>query len=111
MVTSLGHLNLTRLEQRAKIQHLGSGHAVYAMRLGSTQQAIQDALRLRYQVSNLELKEGLESAFVSGYDTDEFDSVCDHLIVEHVATKCVVGTYRLQTGNDRWTEPGLLPRA
>lgn len=27
-----------------------------------------------------------------------FDKVCDHLIVEHVATDEIVGTYRLQTG-------------
>jgi putative hemolysin len=49
-------------------------------------------------VFNLELNEGLAAAFETGYDTDQFDSVCKHLIVEHVASGEVVGTYRLQTG-------------
>ena len=56
------------------------------------------AFRLRFAVFNLELKEGLESAYQPGVDTDEFDPVCDHLIVEDVAEGKVVGTYRLQTG-------------
>jgi len=98
MVTSVGHLSLARAEQRANPPQLGFTHGLYAVRLASAQEEIQAALRLRFQVFNLELQEGLESAFASGYDTDEFDSICDHLIVEHVATKCVVGTYRLQTG-------------
>jgi putative hemolysin len=59
---------------------------------------VQAALRLRFLVFNLELNEGLATAFETGYDTDHFDSVCDHLIVEQAATGEVVGTYRLQTG-------------
>ena len=31
-------------------------------------------------------------------DADAFDAVCDHLLVEHVPTAQIVGTYRLQTG-------------
>jgi len=49
-------------------------------------------------VFNLELNEGLGSAFATGQDTDEFDCVCDHLIVEHACAGRIVGTYRLQTG-------------
>lgn len=56
------------------------------------------AYRLRFRVFNLELHEGLESAFVTGEDRDEFDAVCDHIIVEDAFTGNVVGTYRLQTG-------------
>ncbi|MBI3881620.1 MAG: GNAT family N-acetyltransferase, partial [Verrucomicrobia bacterium] len=33
-----------------------------------------------------------------GVDADAFDAVCDQLIVEHLATGKIVGTYRLQTG-------------
>ena len=47
---------------------------------------------------NLELNEGLETAYAIGQDTDEFDGICDHLIVEHTGTGEIVGTYRLQTG-------------
>jgi putative hemolysin len=56
------------------------------------------AFRLRFSVFNIELKEGLESACRTGHDVDEFDPVCDHLIVERVGSNEVVGTYRLQTG-------------
>jgi putative hemolysin len=56
------------------------------------------AFRLRFEVFNIELNEGLQSAYASGHDFDKFDAVCDHLIVEHIATNAVVGTYRLQTG-------------
>ena len=54
--------------------------------------------RLRFVVFNLELHEGLESAYLDGLDTDVYDSVCDHLMVEDVATGHVVGTYRMQAG-------------
>lgn len=56
------------------------------------------AQRLRYEVFNLELHEGLSSAFETGLDADEFDAVCDHLLVRETETGRVVGTYRLQTG-------------
>jgi len=57
-----------------------------------------DAFRLRFLVFNLELNEGLEASYATGHDMDEFDRVCDHLIVEHAGTGKIVGTYRLQTG-------------
>jgi putative hemolysin len=56
------------------------------------------AWRLRFEVFNLELNEGLQSAYLSGYDHDEFDTVCDHLIVKHIPSQKIVGTYLLQTG-------------
>jgi putative hemolysin len=53
---------------------------------------------LRYQVFNLELNEGLEQSHLTGVDEDRFDPVCHHLIVEHLPSGQIVGTYRLQTG-------------
>jgi len=70
----------------------------YRLRLAASKADVQAALRLRFLVFNLELNEGLATAFETGYDTDQFDAVCEHLIVEHIATGEVVGTYRLQTG-------------
>jgi len=60
--------------------------------------AVRAAQRLRFQVFNLELGEGLKQAFNNDLDEDCFDEVCDHLIVEHRPTGAVAGTYRLQTG-------------
>ncbi len=47
---------------------------------------------------NLELNEGLQKSYATGLDQDSFDRVCDHLVVEHLPSARVVGTYRLQTG-------------
>ena len=69
----------------------------YHARLALSEADRRAALRLRFLVFNLELNEGLEAAYATGQDTDEFDDVCDHLIVEHSGTGTIVGTYRLQT--------------
>jgi len=69
----------------------------YRLRLAATEADLLAAQRLRFAVFNLELNEGLDSAYLSGLDRDRFDDACDHLIVEAQAGE-VVGTYRLQTG-------------
>ena len=70
----------------------------YTARLARDAREVEAAQALRFQVFNLELKEGLEQSHLSGLDKDPFDAVCDHLIVEHLPSHQVVGTYRLQTG-------------
>jgi len=71
----------------------------YRVRFAETQQDLESVFRLRFLVFNLELQEGLESSYEHGRDTDPFDAVCDHLIVEHGPTREAVGTYRLQSGS------------
>jgi putative hemolysin len=73
-------------------------HGPYIARFATCATERTAALRLRFEVFNLELAEGLESAYLSGHDSDEFDAVCDHLVVTHLPTGKVVGTYRMQTG-------------
>jgi putative hemolysin len=70
----------------------------YVARLARTPGDICRAQRLRFEVFNLELNEGLAESHFTGLDADPFDTVCDHLIVEQVSSGNVVGTYRLQTG-------------
>ena len=70
----------------------------YAVRLARDGRDRRRAQRLRFEVFNLELCEGLVESHVTGLDVDPFDEFCDHLIVEETATAEVVGTYRLQTG-------------
>ncbi len=67
-------------------------------RLASNAEEIRAAQQLRFEVFNVELNEGLEESFAIGRDEDPFDAVCDHLIVEHLPSQKIVGTYRLQTG-------------
>jgi putative hemolysin len=71
----------------------------YIARLALTAEERAEAFRLRFVVFNLELNEGLESAYASGFDTDQYDEVCDHLIVEDRTTGSIVGTYRMQLGD------------
>jgi L-ornithine Nalpha-acyltransferase len=60
---------------------------------------IREAQRLRFEVFNLEMNKGLEASYASGLDGDEFDPICDHLIVRDLKSKEVVGTYRLLLGS------------
>jgi len=77
---------------------LVSPPAHYTTRLARNTDEVRAAQALRYQIFNVELNEGLEQSHLTGLDEDKFDSVCDHLIVEHLPSGQIVGTYRLQTG-------------
>lgn len=71
----------------------------YIARLALREGEREAAYRLRFRVFNLEMNEGLESAFVDGFDKDHFDEVCDHLIVVDKVSGEIIGTYRLQMGD------------
>lgn len=70
----------------------------YRLRLARDERDVQAAQTLRFLVFNLELREGLDTAFATCRDADSYDPVCDHLLVEDQDTGEVVGTYRLQCG-------------
>src|SRR5687768_1892965 len=70
----------------------------YTTRLARDASEVKAAQALRFAVFNLELNEGLAESLATGLDADPFDEICDHLVVEHVPTGEIVGTYRLQTG-------------
>jgi putative hemolysin len=59
-------------------QNAGSGlvdvHALYRVRLASSEADRTAAFRLRFMVFNLELNEGLDTAHATGYDTDQSDA-------------------------------------
>jgi len=69
----------------------------YAVRFARSVEDLDQIERLRFEVFNLELGEGLDSAFATGRDHDELDVHFHHLLIACVATGDVVGTYRLQT--------------
>jgi putative hemolysin len=86
------------LRERCSPSKPALARGAYQLRFAESREDLEAAFRLRFLVFNLELNEGLESAYETGHDTDEFDKICDHLIVEHRPSRQVVGTYRLQTG-------------
>lgn len=69
------------------------------VRLAKNLTELDAAMRLRFEVFNLELQEGLVSSYDRGYDTDPYDAYCDHLIVKDLTSDEVVGTYRLLRGS------------
>ena len=70
----------------------------YEVSIASTLSDVRACQRLRYEVFNTELGEGLETSHSLGLDHDQFDVVCDHLMVRETLSGNVVGTYRMQTG-------------
>lgn len=75
-----------------------TGDQNYSVHVAKDPEEVRSAQVLRFQVFNLELNEGLQQSYATGMDCDEFDAVCDHLVVEETQSREVVGTYRLQTG-------------
>ncbi len=69
--------------------------STFEVKIADSLKEIEAALRLRFEVFNLELHEGLQSSYKSGFDSDVYDTFCDHLIVKELSTGNIVGTYRL----------------
>lgn len=69
----------------------------YTLRFARDLADLRAVQRLRFEVFNLELDEGLDSAYAIGRDEDELDASCHHMMVLHHATGTIVGTYRLMT--------------
>ena len=69
----------------------------YVTRFATSAEDLAAIQKLRFEVFNLELEEGLDTSFLTGLDQDEFDSSCHHLMVLLRGSGAVIGTYRVQT--------------
>lgn len=69
----------------------------YEVRFARTTHELEAIQRLRFEVFNLELDEGLDASYKTGRDADIFDDTCHHLMICETNTGEVAGTYRLQT--------------
>ena len=69
----------------------------YRLRFARSTEDLDRILRLRFTVFNLELGEGLDLAYVTRKDEDDFDARFHHLMIESRESGEVVGTYRMQT--------------
>ncbi len=76
-------------------QDLRSGR--YRLTFARSLDELRAVQRLRFEVFNLELGEGLESSFASGLDEDDLDGALHHLVIQDEESGLVVGTYRMQT--------------
>lgn len=84
---------------QAGIPPLNSESGDYLLRFARDSRDLDAVCKLRFEVYNLELNEGLEASFQTHRDIDEFDAQCHHLMVLHQSSGEVVGTYRIQTGS------------
>ena len=73
---------------------LRSGH--YQAEFATSTSEVEDVQRLRYEVFNLELGEGLEESHQTQRDIDPYDDFCHHLLVRDTRNGDIVGTYRMQ---------------
>lgn len=71
----------------------------YRLRFGRSGADLEAIQRLRFEVFNRELGEGLAESWRTGRDADPWDPLFHHLLIEHVPSAQVVGSYRLQTGD------------
>lgn len=76
-------------------EQIASGR--YLTRFARDAADLEAIQRLRFEVFNLELHEGLDASFATGLDQDQYDLACHHLLVTVADTSEVVGTYRVQT--------------
>ena len=67
----------------------------YTIRFAKTEQEVDAALKLRYNVFKKELNRNFK--FDKERDKDEYDDQAHHLIVIENESESVVGTYRMQT--------------
>jgi putative hemolysin len=79
-------------------ERLTTSTPLFRLSLAQNMDELQACQRLRYLVFNCELGEGLADSHGTGLDRDEFDLICDHLMVHDASTGMLVGTYRMQTG-------------
>ncbi|QSH40556.1 GNAT family N-acetyltransferase [Lentisphaerota bacterium ZTH] len=70
----------------------------FQIKIAENDQEIEEAMRLRYEVFNLEQGQGLDTAALDELDRDEFDDYCLHLIVVELEANRIVGTYRIHPG-------------
>jgi putative hemolysin len=84
------------LELKEQTVLFSSGN--FTVKVAEHYEEFEKALRLRFEVFNLELNEGLENSYETGMDRDAYDDYCDHLIVIDETCNKIVGTYRMLLG-------------
>lgn len=78
--------------------HVLVNNKQFMVKIAENQGEVEKALRLRYEVFNLEQGKGLKNSEENGIDSDEFDESCLHLLVLEKGADRVIGTYRAYFG-------------
>ena len=67
----------------------------YSIGIANTAAETDELHKLRYDIFNVELDEGIKANDETKRDIDKFDAHCDHLIVKDKSTGNIVATYRI----------------
>lgn len=84
------------LKDSEKLLAEGIEYSSLKVRLAQNNQEKDQVYKLRYDIFNEELGEGIPENEATQRDVDRFDAFCDHLIVERNGE--IIGTYRLLPG-------------
>jgi putative hemolysin len=84
------------LKDSEKLQAEGLEYSSLTVRLAMTPKEKDEVFRLRYEIFNEELGEGIPENVSIKRDIDRFDPYCDHLMVEKDSQ--LVGCYRMLPG-------------
>jgi putative hemolysin len=74
---------------------IGLGGTSYTLSFARNNNEVEEALRLRHDVYNLEY---LGQPHPLGIDRDNYDQQCRHLVVRHNPSGSLAGTYRINPG-------------
>ena len=94
-IGSAGTLLVSEAVRKSFSPEIAEGH--YLAKLAQTPAEVESALRLRYEVFNLELAAPNDDSTGIGLEYDKYDALCKHLIVVNVLNGKTVGTYRLNS--------------
>lgn len=90
---SFYQLRLNRIHKfKAKIE-ISTKVGPFEIKTVTNTEELKEALALRFEVFQREMLG--KSATSQGFDVDEFDFTCDHLIIKERRSQRIIGTYRL----------------
>jgi len=88
---------MTRISKWSNKVDLHIDCGPYQLKMAQTKAEVLQCFKLRHDVFCRELA---GRSTKTGLDYDQFDSLCDHLIIVHQPTKKIVGTYRINFSQD-----------
>ena len=100
-------VDVSKTSEKYNVPKLEISSRKYNVKLAETREEVEQALKLRFDVFNIELGEGLDESFATEMDEDIFDEQCHHLIVVDNDANEVIGTYRMQTSEMAFAGEGF----
>src|SRR5437868_12284710 len=91
-LSSMYQMRLNRINKFKPKIEVRSEVGPFVVKTVASAEELKEALRLRYQVFHREM---IGKTKETGVDVDEYDFLCDHLVIVEKKTNKIVGTYRL----------------